>query len=128
MSKDRMVLETAVGEPHAALGVAISRLGFHTPGRLGNAGSFDGVESHALVANIDPLNPTDAITVCAWTNALGNRCRYYPSCSEYAVQAIRSYGILRGLVLAAWRLWRARWTWSSRARSMNRLGLMPRTS
>jgi uncharacterized protein len=38
--------------------------------------------------------------------ALGNRCRYYPSCSEYAVQAIRSYGILRGLVLAAWRLLR----------------------
>ena len=37
---------------------------------------------------------------------LGNRCRYYPSCSEYAVQAIRSYGILRGLVLAAWRLLR----------------------
>jgi putative membrane protein insertion efficiency factor len=38
--------------------------------------------------------------------ALANRCRYYPSCSEYAVQAIRSYGILRGLVLAAWRLLR----------------------
>jgi len=38
--------------------------------------------------------------------ALGNRCRYYPSCSEYAVQAIRSYGILRGSVLAAWRLLR----------------------
>ncbi len=38
--------------------------------------------------------------------ALGNRCRYYPSCSQYAVQAIRSYGILRGLVLAAWRLLR----------------------
>jgi putative membrane protein insertion efficiency factor len=38
--------------------------------------------------------------------ALGNRCRYYPSCSEYAVQAIRSFGILRGLVLAAWRLLR----------------------
>jgi putative membrane protein insertion efficiency factor len=38
--------------------------------------------------------------------ALGSRCRYYPSCSEYAVQAIRSYGILRGLVLAAWRLLR----------------------
>lgn len=37
---------------------------------------------------------------------LPQRCRYYPSCSEYAVQAIRSYGILRGLVLAAWRLLR----------------------
>jgi putative membrane protein insertion efficiency factor len=32
------------------------------------------------------------------------RCKYYPSCSEYAVQAVRRYGILRGVVLAAWRL------------------------
>jgi uncharacterized protein len=38
--------------------------------------------------------------------ALPQRCRYYPSCSEYAVQAIRRFGILRGLVLAAWRLLR----------------------
>ncbi|HEX4717106.1 MAG TPA: membrane protein insertion efficiency factor YidD [Thermoleophilaceae bacterium] len=38
--------------------------------------------------------------------ALPRRCKYHPSCSEYAVQAIRSYGVLRGLVLAAWRLLR----------------------
>jgi putative membrane protein insertion efficiency factor len=38
--------------------------------------------------------------------ALGQRCRYYPSCSEYAVQAIGRFGILRGLILAAWRLLR----------------------
>jgi uncharacterized protein len=37
---------------------------------------------------------------------LGNRCKYYPSCSEYAAQAVRRYGILRGLVLAGWRLLR----------------------
>ena len=34
------------------------------------------------------------------------RCRYYPSCSTYAVDAVRSYGVLRGLILAAWRLLR----------------------
>jgi len=34
------------------------------------------------------------------------RCRYAPSCSDYAVTAIREYGILRGLVLAGWRLLR----------------------
>lgn len=34
------------------------------------------------------------------------RCKYHPSCSAYAVQAIESYGILRGAVLAAWRLLR----------------------
>lgn len=38
--------------------------------------------------------------------AFGPRCRYYPSCSEYAVQAVQRFGILRGLVLAAWRLLR----------------------
>jgi putative membrane protein insertion efficiency factor len=38
--------------------------------------------------------------------ALGSRCKYYPSCSEYAAQAIRRFGILRGLVLAGWRLLR----------------------
>jgi putative membrane protein insertion efficiency factor len=38
--------------------------------------------------------------------ALPQRCKYYPSCSEYAVQSIRRFGILRGLVLAAWRLLR----------------------
>ncbi len=37
---------------------------------------------------------------------LGQRCRYYPSCSSYAVQAVQNYGILRGLVLAVWRVLR----------------------
>jgi putative membrane protein insertion efficiency factor len=34
------------------------------------------------------------------------RCKYHPSCSTYAVQAIETFGILRGSVLAAWRLLR----------------------
>ena len=38
--------------------------------------------------------------------ALPKRCKYHPSCSAYAVQAIRRYGILRGLVLAGWRVLR----------------------
>jgi hypothetical protein len=38
--------------------------------------------------------------------ALGQRCKYYPSCSQYAVDAVRTFGILRGLILAAWRLLR----------------------
>ena len=37
---------------------------------------------------------------------LPRRCKYHPSCSQYAVQAIESYGILRGSALAAWRLLR----------------------
>jgi uncharacterized protein len=38
--------------------------------------------------------------------AIPSRCKYYPSCSEYAVQAVRRYGVLRGVVLAGWRLLR----------------------
>jgi uncharacterized protein len=38
--------------------------------------------------------------------AVGSRCKYYPSCSEYAAQAIGRFGILRGLILAGWRLLR----------------------
>jgi putative membrane protein insertion efficiency factor len=38
--------------------------------------------------------------------AVASRCKYYPSCSEYAAQAIGTFGILRGLVLAGWRLLR----------------------
>jgi uncharacterized protein len=34
------------------------------------------------------------------------RCKYEPTCSHYAVQAVERYGILRGLVLAAWRVLR----------------------
>jgi putative membrane protein insertion efficiency factor len=38
--------------------------------------------------------------------ALPASCKYHPSCSRYAVSAIRRYGILRGSVLAGWRLLR----------------------
>jgi putative membrane protein insertion efficiency factor len=36
----------------------------------------------------------------------GRHCKYYPTCSAYAVDALRSYGAARGLVLAGWRLLR----------------------
>jgi putative membrane protein insertion efficiency factor len=34
------------------------------------------------------------------------RCKYHPTCSAYAVEAVRTYGVLRGTVLATWRLLR----------------------
>jgi len=37
---------------------------------------------------------------------LPRRCKYEPTCSAYAVEAVRAHGTLRGFVLAAWRLLR----------------------
>jgi putative membrane protein insertion efficiency factor len=34
------------------------------------------------------------------------RCRYEPTCSAYAVEAVRTYGPVRGAILAGWRLLR----------------------
>lgn len=35
---------------------------------------------------------------------LGRNCRFVPSCSEYAIEALRRHGTLRGLRLAARRV------------------------
>ena len=37
---------------------------------------------------------------------LPRRCKYLPTCSAYAVEAVRTYGPARGFVLASWRLLR----------------------
>jgi hypothetical protein len=37
---------------------------------------------------------------------LGQRCKYYPSCSNYAIGALREHGAIRGIGLASWRLLR----------------------
>jgi putative membrane protein insertion efficiency factor len=33
-------------------------------------------------------------------------CKYYPSCSQYAVDALRKHGVIKGSLLAAWRILR----------------------
>jgi hypothetical protein len=33
-------------------------------------------------------------------------CKYYPSCSEYMIDAVRKYGIARGTARGAWRVLR----------------------
>lgn len=37
---------------------------------------------------------------------LGGRCKYHPSCSQYALDALDQFGLLRGSVLTGWRLLR----------------------
>jgi putative membrane protein insertion efficiency factor len=38
--------------------------------------------------------------------ALPRRCKYEPTCSAYAVDAVRKFGVMRGVILAGWRLLR----------------------
>lgn len=49
------------------------------------------------------------LVVSPW---LGPTCKYYPSCSAYAVTALRRHGFVRGTGLAAWRLLRCN-PWSN---------------
>jgi putative membrane protein insertion efficiency factor len=34
------------------------------------------------------------------------RCKYHPTCSQYAIDALQEFGVVRGTTLAAWRLLR----------------------
>ena len=34
-------------------------------------------------------------------------CKYYPTCSRYAIEAIEKYGAFKGGLLAAWRILRS---------------------
>ncbi|MCB0877845.1 MAG: membrane protein insertion efficiency factor YidD [Thermoleophilia bacterium] len=52
---------------------------------------------------------TVLLPVHAWrlvSRLLPPRCRYYPSCSQYCLDAVRQRGVLTGLLLAAWRVLR----------------------
>ncbi|ADL70197.1 MULTISPECIES: membrane protein insertion efficiency factor YidD [Thermoanaerobacterium] len=33
-------------------------------------------------------------------------CRFYPTCSQYAIDAIKKYGVLKGGIMALWRILR----------------------
>jgi putative membrane protein insertion efficiency factor len=35
-----------------------------------------------------------------------NSCRFYPTCSHYGYQAIYKYGVIKGSIMATWRVLR----------------------
>jgi putative membrane protein insertion efficiency factor len=41
------------------------------------------------------------VTLSGW---LGGQCRFYPTCSRYAEDAVRTHGAIRGSLMAAWRI------------------------
>jgi len=79
------------------------------------ASSLNVLGSLASPAKADPArtNPAKALLIglirfyqVVISPGLPSRCKYYPSCSHYALGAVREYGAARGLVLAAWRILR----------------------
>ncbi|MFI2704875.1 membrane protein insertion efficiency factor YidD [Cellulosimicrobium composti] len=63
---------------------------------------------------LDALRRVPALTLIGMIRAYqsvispmtGPTCKYYPSCSQYALTAVRRHGALRGTGLALWRLLR----------------------
>ena len=43
------------------------------------------------------------VTISPW---LGPHCRFEPTCSRYAMEAIRVHGVVRGTLMGAWRILR----------------------
>ncbi|MDD5738953.1 MAG: membrane protein insertion efficiency factor YidD [Candidatus Pacebacteria bacterium] len=37
---------------------------------------------------------------------LSKSCRFYPSCSEYSIQAIEKKGVVKGIIFGLWRILR----------------------
>ncbi|WP_308492448.1 membrane protein insertion efficiency factor YidD [Microbacterium terrisoli] len=57
-----------------------------------------------------PLLPRNAVLAflhgyrATISHTYGDVCRYYPSCSAYAVGAVQQHGAVKGAALAAWRI------------------------
>jgi putative membrane protein insertion efficiency factor len=61
---------------------------------------FVGAPARALLLGLIRLY---RMTLSGW---LGGQCRFYPTCSHYAEDAIVTHGALKGSVLATWRVLR----------------------
>jgi hypothetical protein len=42
--------------------------------------------------------------VSSWLEQKGVKCKYYPTCSEYTMQAVEKYGAIKGSLLGAKRI------------------------
>ena len=96
---------------------------FHADGRIieDAAASSGAGNSHAVIAGTSSRENHPPAGIGAWvllamvrvyqillSPFLGGACKFYPSCSHYAVEAIQRHGARRGFVLAMKRLGRCR--------------------
>ena len=79
----------------------MSGLGSTEPPRSGDAGSAGvGVGKYAGIGLVYAWRYTFGLLTPAGT------CKYHPSCSQYALDALQKYGLVKGSAKAAWRLLR----------------------
>jgi len=59
---------------------------------------------------MDRISNAITILICGYQRwvgpALPTACRFFPTCSEYAIGALARHGLVRGLGLMIWRLLR----------------------
>lgn len=41
---------------------------------------------------------------CHLSPKLGASCKYLPTCSQYAIEAVERHGVVRGSLMAIWRI------------------------
>jgi putative membrane protein insertion efficiency factor len=69
--------------------------------RVGDAGGYNSIGARTLIRSLCGLIRAYQLLLAP---VLPPSCRYYPSCSHYAAEAIERHGALHGLHLAARRL------------------------
>lgn len=69
-------------------------------GNLKNSKFFKGIHNFLVFLMILPIRMYKLLI----SPFLGKSCRFYPSCSEYAVEAFKSRGIITGFFLTIWRI------------------------
>jgi uncharacterized protein len=74
-----------------------------------NATSHGARAPLAAVAALPARLGIGLVYVYRWTLGLlvpAGTCKYHPSCSEYAIGALRRHGLVKGSAKASWRLLR----------------------
>ncbi|MBQ4107031.1 MAG: membrane protein insertion efficiency factor YidD [Lentisphaeria bacterium] len=89
----------AADQPRQAAGGHAGNGGAAAPGRC-VAGERCGFPARVLIFLIRIYQKT----VAPWLPP--DCCRFYPSCSHYAVEALQVHGVFRGIGLTVWRLLR----------------------
>ena len=61
-----------------------------------------------MAQNLSPIRQSAILMIKTYqavlSPLLGQRCRFYPSCSQYTLEAIEEWGLIKGVYLGAKRL------------------------